>query len=302
MKTFNLKGWIHSVHNDANLNDSPNTVTDSTVADNTVANSAAEFVIIIGANSAIGHAFAVQCLKQSQADNLPQPINLITISRDDYQHSADIHSLIPQDKQLSSWQHYQCSNLQQDIEKLMNQQIIPQITASNGSVSRILICNGVLHQGAIQPEKKIEDINEVNLLALMQMNTITPMLWLQGLVKLLSKQRSRVVISILSARVGSISDNRLGGWYSYRTSKAALNMLIKTTAVEFARRLKHVKLIAFHPGTTDTPLSKPFQTNVPQGKLFTSEFVSSQLYNIMADIEPNGEASYLDWQGKQISW
>jgi NAD(P)-dependent dehydrogenase (short-subunit alcohol dehydrogenase family) len=300
------------VHNNANPNNSSNTVanntaavstvTESTAAESTVANSTAEFVIIIGANSAIGHAFAVQCLKQSQIDGHPQSINLITISRDSYQHSADIHSLITQDQQQSSWQHYQCSNLQQDIEQLMSQQIIPQITASNGIVSRILICNGVLHQGAIQPEKKIEDINEVNLLALIQMNTITPLLWLQGLVKLLSKQRSRVVISILSARVGSISDNRLGGWYSYRTSKAALNMLIKTTAVEFARRLKHVKLIAFHPGTTDTPLSKPFQHNVAEGKLFTPEFVASQLYNIMADIEPNGEASYLDWQGKQISW
>ncbi|WP_434950561.1 SDR family NAD(P)-dependent oxidoreductase [Shewanella sp. HL-SH4] len=289
------------MQNNANPNNSSNTVAENTATDSTVANSTAEFVIIIGANSAIGHAFATQCLKQNQADNHPQPINLITISRDDYLHSADIHHLISQNK-TSSWQHHQCSNLQQDIEKLMNQQIIPQITASNGSVSRILICNGVLHQGAIQPEKKIEDINEVNLLALMQMNTITPMLWLQGLVKLLSKQRSRVVISILSARVGSISDNRLGGWYSYRTSKAALNMLIKTTAVEFARRLKHVKLIAFHPGTTDTPLSKPFQHNVAEGKLFTPEFVAQQLYNIQSNITLDGQASFIDWAGNDIQW
>ena len=300
------------MHNNANPNNSSNTVanntaadstvTESTVTESTVAESTAEFVIIIGANSAIGHAFAVQCLKQSQIDGHPQSINLITISRDSYQHSADIHSLITQDQQQSSWQHYQCSNLQQDIEHLMSQQIIPQITASNGSVSRILICNGVLHQGAIQPEKKMEDINEANLLALMQMNTITPMLWLQGLVKLLSKQRSRVVISILSARVGSISDNRLGGWYSYRTSKAALNMLIKTTAVEFARRLKHVKLIAFHPGTTDTPLSKPFQHNVAEGKLFTPEFVAQQLYNIQSNIAVDGQASFIDWAGNDIQW
>ncbi|UJF21668.1 SDR family NAD(P)-dependent oxidoreductase [Shewanella sp. OMA3-2] len=278
--------------------------------------SAAEVVIIIGANSAIGQAFAVQCIKQHKIDagsnnhqqndkyidDDKRSIHLITISRDEYQHSAEMHPLVLQNQQQLSWQHYQCNNSQQNIEQLVEQQIIPHIAASHGTVSRILICNGVLHQGAIQPEKKIEDINEANLLALMQMNTITPMLWLQGLVKLLSKQRNPVVISILSARVGSISDNRLGGWYSYRTSKAALNMLIKTTAVEFARRLKHVKLMAFHPGTTDTALSKPFQQNVAAEKLFTPEFVAVQLYNIQSNIAVDGQASFIDWAGNDIQW
>ena len=133
----------------------------------------------------------------------------------------------------------------------------------------------------------------------MAANTVTPMLWLKHLTtKIKSKNSCKIVI--FTARVGSISDNKLGGWYSYRASKAAINMLIKSAAVELARRAKNIKLISFHPGTTDTPLSKPFQKNVPNGKLFTSEFVASQLLNIVENTEVDGQASFLDWQGKTI--
>ena len=102
--------------------------------------------------------------------------------------------------------------------------------------------------------------------------------------------------------VGSISDNRLGGWYSYRTSKAALNMLLKSAVIELNRRLKSVKLIAFHPGTTDSPLSKPFQKNVPKGKLFSPDFVANALIDITHHAQIDGKLSFLDWQGKTIDW
>jgi NAD(P)-dependent dehydrogenase (short-subunit alcohol dehydrogenase family) len=109
-------------------------------------------------------------------------------------------------------------------------------------------------------------------------------------------------VTVFSARVGSISDNHLGGWYSYRTSKAALNMLLKTVSIEFSRRAKNIKIISFHPGTTDTLLSKPFQKNVPEGKLFTCEFVANQLISIVSDTAIDGELSYVDWQGRNIDW
>ena len=107
---------------------------------------------------------------------------------------------------------------------------------------------------------------------------------------------------MFSARVGSIEDNRLGGWYSYRASKAALNMMLKSTAIEFARRSKNIKLIAFHPGTTDTTLSEPFQKNVPVGKLFQPSFVAQQLLSILEDVSVDGRASFLDWKGNDIDW
>ena len=106
----------------------------------------------------------------------------------------------------------------------------------------------------------------------------------------------------MSARVGSISDNRLGGWYSYRASKCALNMLLKTSAIELNRKHKNVKLISFHPGTTDTKLSRPFQSSVSRDKLFTPDFVATKLMDLMRKTDVDGELAYLDWAGAPIDW
>jgi NAD(P)-dependent dehydrogenase (short-subunit alcohol dehydrogenase family) len=124
---------------------------------------------------------------------------------------------------------------------------------------------------------------------------------LKALVTLV-KGQSDCVISVLSARIGSIDDNRSGGWYSYRASKAALNMLLKTAAIEYARRAKNVKLITFHPGTTDTALSKPFQRSVKPDNLFTPEFVAKHLVNIMNNQTVDGELSFIDWENEAIAW
>jgi NAD(P)-dependent dehydrogenase (short-subunit alcohol dehydrogenase family) len=118
----------------------------------------------------------------------------------------------------------------------------------------------------------------------------------------LLKQARGCKVTIFSARVGSIGDNHLGGWYSYRASKAALNMLLKSTAIEYARRAPSVKLLAFHPGTTDTPLSRPFSKQVPEHKLFQPGFVAEQLFKILEQLEPDGELSFLDWQGQRVDW
>jgi NAD(P)-dependent dehydrogenase (short-subunit alcohol dehydrogenase family) len=163
------------------------------------------------------------------------------------------------------------------------------------------MCNGVLHSKKYQPEKRLEDFSAEAFLNVLNANTITPMLWLKYLTPLLNTLNN-CKVTIFTARVGSISDNKLGGWYSYRASKAAMNMLIKSAAVELARRAKNIKLISFHPGTTDTPLSKPFQANVAEGKLFTCEFVAKQLLTIVEDTPVDGEASFIDWQGKEIPW
>ncbi|MCE2594458.1 SDR family NAD(P)-dependent oxidoreductase [Motilimonas cestriensis] len=171
----------------------------------------------------------------------------------------------------------------------------------------VFVCNGFLHgkhaitQAEITPEKRLEDITPENVLAVMQSNMLVPLMWLKHLVhRLPPKLESHVVI--FSARVGSIQDNQLGGWYSYRASKAALNMMIKNAAIEYGRRLKQVKIISFHPGTTDTPLSRPFQANVAKEKLFAAEFVATQLLSLLPSYPPNGQASFIDWQGQAIDW
>jgi len=178
---------------------------------------------------------------------------------------------------------------------------VSQLIPHAGTFSRVCVCHGLLHSDKVWPEKRLEDITTEALQAIFHSNTVVPALWLKLLFKIL-KGQTPCIVATMSARVGSLSDNNLGGWYAYRASKAALNMVLKTASIEYARRAKNVKLIAFHPGTTDTALSKPFQSTVPTGKLFTTEFVAEQLAMIMDSAQLDGELSYLDWDGQTIAW
>ena len=236
--------------------------------------------LIIGANSEIAKAIAAQVINDETRQ-------LIVISRDCsfYQQEQFANA------KVISIDNYQEQAISQAVKNLKAS--MPVI------ITQVFICHGILHNERCQPEKRLEDFSAEMFIETLTANTITPMLWLKHLTPLLAtKYECKVVI--FSARVGSISDNKLGGWYSYRASKAAMNMLITSAAVELARRAKNIKLISFHPGTTDSPLSKPFQKNVPQGKLFNSQFVASQLLAIVESAVVDGQASYLDWQGKII--
>ena len=176
-----------------------------------------------------------------------------------------------------------------------------QIASEVPQLSHVVICSGILHDAEHGPEKSLEQLDADWMQTVLQANAITPLLWLQAIAgKLARKQDCR--IAVLSARVGSITDNQLGGWYSYRASKAALNMLLKTAAVELARRAPGSKLIAFHPGTTDTPLSQPFQARVPADKLFSADFVARRLLSTMNQARADGTLAYLDWDNKPIDW
>ena len=162
---------------------------------------------------------------------------------------------------------------------------------------------GFLHDADAQiwPEKRIEDISAEGLEANFRINAMAPALIARQAFPLLN-HRQRAVFASLSARVGSISDNRLGGWYAYRASKAAQNMLTRSLAVEAGRRAKRLICLALHPGTTDSALSAPFQSRVPQGKLFTPDFAASQLLARIdnAGIEDSGQ--FYAWDGEPIPW
>lgn len=238
--------------------------------------------LVIGANGGIGQAVVNELLQQQYS--------VVAISR----KSMDV--------QHPKLQCLLCDSTETDIDSR-----IQTLTELKGRLSRIVIATGVLHQAGpptLAPEKRLEDIDPEQLMHSTYINTVLPAMWVAKLLPLIkgSKGSPRCVIAALSARVGSIGDNRLGGWYSYRSSKAALNMFLKTAAIEYSRRAKNVKLLAFHPGTTDTTLSQPFQANVPEGKLFTPEFVAQKLVGIMDKVPVDGELSYLDWQGESIEW
>lgn len=128
---------------------------------------------------------------------------------------------------------------------------------ADGPFDLIINAAGVLHGAFGLPEKRLTELNYARLEQTFRANTFGPALLLAHFIPLLAP--GRAVFALLSAKVGSIGDNRLGGWYAYRASKAALNMLVKTAAIEVARKQPHAVLVALHPGTVDTPLSAPFR-------------------------------------------
>jgi len=180
-------------------------------------------------------------------------------------------------------------------------EVLSMLEPHAGKFSRVCICHGVLHSNTYWPEKRLEDISESALQGIFHANAVVPALWLRSLLKVL-KGSNDCIVAALSARVGSIGDNHLGGWYAYRASKSALNMILKTAAIEYGRRAKNVKLIAFHPGTTDTELARPWQAGVPKDKLLAPSFVAGRLAMIMDEAMIDGELSYLDWNGQAIDW
>ncbi|WP_370244074.1 SDR family NAD(P)-dependent oxidoreductase [Alteromonas abrolhosensis] len=179
---------------------------------------------------------------------------------------------------------------------------VKQLAKQDVTLTTVVITTGFLHRDSdgIHPEKRLEDVSEHALAAYFETNSIIPALWLKHLVNIMSKEGSTLVC--LSARVGSISDNGLGGWYGYRASKAALNMLVKTASVEYKRRLKDVMLVCYHPGTVDTDLSKPFQKNVVAKKLFTAAFTAKQLIHHLSVLNRDQACHFIDWNGEVVTW
>ena len=132
-----------------------------------------------------------------------------------------------------------------------------------------------------------------------RLNTIGPALIAKHVLPLLQRDRASI-FAALSARVGSIGDNRLGGWHSYRASKAALNMLIRNFAIEMGRTHKQASIVGLHPGTVDTALSAPFQSGLPEGQLTQAEDAAQNLLSVLAGLSPEDSGKLFDWRGDEI--
>lgn len=171
----------------------------------------------------------------------------------------------------------------------------------DNSLGWVINTTGVLHDQplGVFPEKRLEDLNWASFEQLMRINAFSSALLLQHFLPKCRKNE-RAYFAALSARVGSISDNRIGGWYGYRASKAALNQILKTASIEVKRRHPQLILAGLHPGTTDTDLSKPFQANVPPEKLFTPEFVAQRLTSVLLSLTPDDSGGFFAWDGEPI--
>ena len=234
--------------------------------------------LVLGASGAIGQALINNFLNDNRIGRV------IAVSRSN-----------------ATFEHPKLHWISTHYDEPSMQSVVDNLSEYKGSFSKVCICHGILHGEKMFPEKRMEEMSVEMMQSIFYANTIVPSLWLKLLRKLVMGA-VECKIACFSARVGSTGDNGLGGWYSYRASKAALNSLMKTFSIEYARRAKNVKLIAFHPGTTDTVLSKPFQASVKPENLFTTEFVAEHLVNIMNNQTIDGQLSFIDWENKDIVW
>lgn len=191
--------------------------------------------------------------------------------------------------------------LDADITSESDLKRVADATQSVDALHLVINCAGVLHGPDLAPEKSIEQASKRSLEQVFALNAFAPLLLAQALLPQLCKKQPAVFAS-LSARVGSIGDNRAGGWYAYRASKAAQNQLLKTFSIEWKRRNPKGICLMLHPGTVDTPLSTPFQSKVPADKLFDPQRAARHLLGIIAQSSPADSGQFVAWDGQPIPW
>lgn len=246
-------------------------------------------VAIAGASRGIGLGFVRQLLGDRRVGKLyatyrtPETAaGLLQLSQQAGDRLVCVRVDLTQDDDVAAW------------VKTMNSQVDRLHLAVN--------CAGILHDGDdFQPEKSLRQIEADRLLRYFEINSLPSALIAKHFMPLF-RHGDRSVFASISAKVGSIGDNYLGGWYGYRASKAALNMLVRTTAIEYSRRCPQTLVVALHPGTTDTDLSKPFQRNVPPEKLFPVERTVTQLLGVIEGLSRDDSGQFFSWDGSRLPW
>lgn len=177
---------------------------------------------------------------------------------------------------------------------------IDEIRQTAAQLDWVVNTVGLLHDDdGVRPERRLSEVNARNILRSMSVNCVGPVLLAKHVASLLPRS-TPCVYATLSARVGSIEDNRLGGWYAYRASKAAQNMLTKTLSIELKRRHKAIRCVALHPGTVDTDLSAPFSAN--SKKLFSTQMAAGYLMDVLDNLNDDDNGKFLAWDGQTIPW
>lgn len=237
-------------------------------------NSSKPYALIIGINSAIGLALAKEY--------------------------GITHQVVGTARDISKANHHftlvQTTYAESDLPELYE-----TLSGISPEYNVIINCIGLLHSAIVTPEKSLEKLNERSLSEYFRVNATIPALLLKTLVPLLPKKKTSV-FATLSAMIGSISDNKLGGWYGYRASKAALNMLIKTTSVELTRSYPKSAIIALHPGTTRSKLSAPFTKNLPEERLYSPKKTAKRLKRVIDRTNASKTGSFFHWSGVELDW
>lgn len=234
-------------------------------------------IVVIGGSGAIGAEFVNQFSKQYQKAT-------VHVFSRSYTQEGGYKNIM---------QHPIDYSCEQSIALAANQ------CSQQNAVDMIVVATGILHDSKVNPEKTLKQISAEKLLHIFKVNTIVPALVAKHFIPKMN-QVNRTIFAVLSARIGSISDNHLGGWYGYRMSKSALNMLIKTLSVEIKRSNKNAIIVGLHPGTVDSHLSKPFQGNISQSQLFSAEYSVSRLIQVLDNLNVSNTGRCYAWDGSEI--
>jgi NAD(P)-dependent dehydrogenase (short-subunit alcohol dehydrogenase family) len=233
-------------------------------------------IVIVGASGGIGQALA----------------ELIADRDVDCRITATYHQTQPLLQRPNiTWQQVDATT-EADIE---------QLAATCGKTDWLINAVGLLHTEAQGPDKSVRQVTPAFFLQNMTTNCLPTLLLAKYFQPILRHSESSVFATV-SARVGSIAENELGGWYSYRSSKAALNMALKNLSIEWRRTLPKCCVAALHPGTTNTPLSEPFQRNVPADKLFTPAQTAGYLLAVIDQLTPQVSGKFWSWDGEILPW
>ena len=232
-------------------------------------------VAVIGSSGAIGRAFV-----------------------DHYINDLSINSIFSFSRSSIGIDNNKVKHFSIDIE---NESSIENAAKSveETNFDEIIIASGLLHTNEFGPEKSIKDLKADNILKVLNVNTVGPAIIGKYFLPLLNKD-NKSVMAFLSARVGSISENKLGGWYAYRASKSALNQVIKTFSIELKRTNPKAIIIGLQPGTVDSELSAPFKRSVSNNKLFTAEYSVSQLLEVIERADESSSGNLISWDGEII--
>lgn len=232
-------------------------------------------IAIIGAGGALGRAF-IDLLQPSAA-------HITAFSRTRHSFSAANMS-----------HHLLDVHDEEDIAQGVKRAV------KHGALDVVLVAIGTLHGEGYKPEKSYREFSASTFKMLFEVNTIAPAILAKHYMPHM-RQDGEAIFAAISARIGSISDNRMGGWTSYRASKAALNMVLKNLSIEQARKNKKAIIVGLHPGTVDTALSKPYQGGVPAEKLFTPSYAAQKMLDVLAGLTPDCSGKIFAWDGEEIT-
>jgi NAD(P)-dependent dehydrogenase (short-subunit alcohol dehydrogenase family) len=244
--------------------------------------------LIVGASGGIGLGFVKQLLQEETTSKIYAT----------YRRKETAPEIIYLQQKYSD--RLECISMDITDETQITE-AIAQIKKSTDKLHLVINCVGILHEETLQPEKSLRQLNAENLTHYFQINSIGAVLLAKHLLPLFH-HGDRSVFATISAKLGSIGDNQLGGWYGYRASKAALNMFMRNAAIEYARSCPNNILVTLHPGTTDTQLSQPFQKNVPSDKLFTVDRTVNQLLKVINKLETSDRGHFFSWDGSHLAW